>query len=444
MLYNRLIEHVAMPAFDKLNGGSLTKYLRRYRKDQWLTEEELRRQQSRRLIKVLRFAQANCDYYKDIKLQKGLTGVEMLSRFPVVRKADIKPNIDRFVVGDKSQYIREASSGSSGIQGVVYLDKEAQSSHRAIQILWWEWAGYQFGAPILQTGITPQRGMVKAMKDKVLRTDYIPAYSMEADKAIGLLRQVERNPVKHFMGYASSLYVFAQIAQQNGIDGIKLKSCVSWGDKMFPHFRKLIEAQFHTRVHDTYACTEGAMIAAQCSHGTYHLMTPQCVLEIVDDDGNPVPDGTLGKVLVTRLDNFAMPLIRYYLGDLAIKESNPINCPCGRKLPQLRMVIGRDTDIVHTRSGKHIVVHAFTGIFEHIPEIKQFRVIQRNLDGIEIEYIPDQGFSDSILQVVQQKIWTSLKENLPITFIKVDSIPNTASGKPQLIQSFLNQSNASK
>ena len=142
-------------------------------------------------------------------------------------------------------------------------------------------------------------------------------------------------------------------------------------------------------------------------------------------------------MVITRLDGYAMPLIRYYLGDLAVKgELKPVD---GHKLhfPTISKIIGRDTDIIKTASGKYMVVHSFTGIFEHIPEIRQFRVIQRTLTEIEIEIIPDKGYNDSFLDVIRGKIHGYLKEEFPVQIRIVDFIPDTASGKPQIIQSFI-------
>jgi phenylacetate-CoA ligase len=145
----------------------------------------------------------------------------------------------------------------------------------------------------------------------------------------------------------------------------------------------------------------------------------------------------MGYVLITRLDCYTMPLIRYYLGDIAQKPANPKPCPCGRHFSQLERIIGRDTDIVFTPSGKSMIVHFFTGILEFVPEIKQFRVIQREISSIEMEYIPDKNFSEEVLKKVEHEIHSHLGEPFPITFRKVSEIPATASGKPQIIQSFL-------
>jgi phenylacetate-CoA ligase len=206
---------------------------------------------------------------------------------------------------------------------------------------------------------------------------------------------------------------------------------------MFPHFRRTIEEQFQTRVFDTYGCTEGCMIAAQCDCFSYHIMTPQVYVEVLDDHGQPVPPGVFGNVIVTRLDNYSMPLIRYHVGDLASLEPPDRMCECGRGLPLLKQIIGRDTDIVRTRSGKHMIVHFFTGIFEFYPQIKQFRVVQETLDEITIEYIPDAGFTPAITKKINEQITSLLQEDFPVRFIEVDRIDPTPSGKPQIVQSLV-------
>ena len=129
-----------------------------------------------------------------------------------------------------------------------------------------------------------------------------------------------------------------------------------------------------------------------------YLMSPNVYVEIVNDKGTEVEDGEMGHVIVTNLNAFSMPLIRYRIGDLAIKlPANSIPKTRELGLPVWQKIIGRDTDLVKTKLNKFLVVHSFTGIFEHIPEIKQFCVIQNDLNGIVIEYIEGKGFYEDIL-----------------------------------------------
>ena len=440
-LYNQFCEYIILPFFDKINGGHLSSNYQNWKKFDKYSSDELNFLQKENLRKLLVHAKDNIPFYKDFNININADPYEEVKKLPLMYKPIIKENIDLLTFGSKENYMKEASSGSSGVQGIVYIDKESQSMHRSIQLHWWHWAGYNPGDKIVQTGATLDRKVIKALKDFLFRTKYISAYHLDKNSILKVLDDMSKKSYKHLLGYASSLFVIAKIAKENNINNIKLDSVVSWGDKMFPHFRQLIESQFNTKVYDTYACTEGAMIAGQCPQGSYHIMIPQVYLEVLDENGQDVKPGELGKVYVTRLDNLAMPLIRYYLGDLVELESPDKKCTCGMNYPLLKRVIGRDTDIVKTASGKYMIVHSFTGIFEHIPEIAQFRVIQRDLNGIEIEYIKGQNFNPEILNQITIKIHNYLDESFPIDFKEVDSIPSTKSGKPQLIQSFLNQSN---
>ena len=104
----------------------------------------------------------------------------------------------------------------------------------------------------------------------------------------------------------------------------------------------------------------------------------------------------------------------------------------------LKKVVGRDTDLVRTSSGKSLIVHFFTGIFEFYSEIRQFRVIQNDINSIEIEYIPTAEFSTETLDKLKKDIEKYLgEEELRVTFHSVDEIPATPSGKPQIIESNL-------
>lgn len=438
MPYNKLLEHVILPIGDLLNNSSFIKELNHWREIQQLSESALAGLQKQNLDKMLRHCVQNIPYYKKLGLSSESDPYIWIKSFPIIKKQVIKENQEDFLAEPKEKLIEYASSGSSGIQGIVYMNKQEQSITRAMQLLWWEWAGYKMGSPILQTGITDKRSLLKATKDKLFRTLYTPAFKHSEESIKGLLESI--NDTSHYFlgGYASSINLFAQVAKKYNIDNISFKGAISWGDKLFPHYRELIEGQFHTKTFDTYGCTEGVMMAAQKDLPYYYLMSPHVYMEVVDKNSEEVPDGELGYVLVTRLDCFSMPLVRYYLGDLAIKLPRD-EYPEQRELgfPLLKMIVGRDTDIVRTASGKFMVVHFFTGIFEFYPQIRQFKVVQRNLQEIEIEYIPEPYFKESLLEEIKNKIQGHLKEVFSVLFKKVDHIPATRSGKPQIIESHL-------
>lgn len=439
MLYNLFIEKCVLPIVDLTRQTTFVKSLNYWRKVERLDGDGLNQLQQQKLNSVLHHASLHIPHYQSLKGKQNLS----LKDFPILYKADIKHHTDDFMwhPDKKHEMVCEKSSGSSGIQGTIYMSKEEQSKVIALQTLLWEWAGYKMGKPMLQTGITPNRSLEKRLKDLLFRVKYKAAFGLKKDDILSALNSFKNisNPV--FGGYASSLYVYAQTALENGLTDIHFGTIISWGDKLFDHYRTTIEKAFHCKVYDIYGTTEGFTIAGQKDSEYAYIITPQVFVELLDENGNDVPDGSMGRVVVTHLDAYEMPLIRYYLGDLAIRLPES-EYPKNKELafPMFKKIIGRDTDIVYTPSGKSMVVHSFTGIFEHLPEIKQFRVLQHELSGIIIEYIPETTFKQEILDAIQQKIVSSLNEQILIEFREVIEIPHSPSGKPQLIVSTLSKS----
>ncbi|NPA37924.1 MAG: phenylacetate--CoA ligase family protein [Chlorobi bacterium] len=436
--YGKILSNILLPLGDMLFGTRVMNELNTLRKVVQYSDKKISELQGDKISKLLNYCNENIPYYKEMNIKLEGNPFSDIKKFPILEKEYIRKYTEKLVFKKNlSKLIPQSSSGSTGKQTRVYWSEKEQDIHRATQLLWWEWAGYDLGDPILQTGITPDRNFVKKVKDILFRTTYIPAFSIDEETITSILNNVSGG--KNILaGYASSLYVFSQIAEKHHID-IKFKTAISWGDKLFDHYRDNIERVFRCKVYETYGSGEGFMIAAQKDLEMMYIMQPNVYVEIVDDDGNEVTDGELGHVIVTNLNGFAMPLIRYRIGDLAVKLPKK-DYPSGRELQLsiLKRVIGRDTDIIKTRKGASMVVHSFTGIFEHYQSIKQFCVIQDNLDSITIEYIPDVNFKGTELPEIRSKIHKSLKDNdFRVEFKEVGKINATPSGKPQIIISKL-------
>jgi phenylacetate-CoA ligase len=176
------------------------------------------------------------------------------------------------------------------------------------------------------------------------------------------------------------------------------------------------------------------MLGAQKDLEYLYIMDPYFIVELLDDEGNEVEDGEIGHVVVTSLVHKAMPLIRYKVGDLAIKlpaNQYPKERELGLSLFQ--KIIGRETDIVETPLGKKLIVHSFTGVFEYYQEIKQFQVVQRNKELLIIRYIGGANFRSAVLDKIKKQLDTLAEEELNIDFVMVNEILSSKSGKPQIV-----------
>lgn len=437
-IYNVILNHIILPISEFIFAIPLSKEIDSLDKTTQLSSIEIEKHQKNKLENLLKFATENSEYYKKFEISFVKDNpIENLKKFPILTKSILKENTDKLLTEPKINLLKNGSSGSTGEQTIVYWSKKEQTINRATQMLWWKWGNYIIGDRLIQTGITPNRIGLKKYKDLFFRTKYIQAFSHNSNEIASFLKSLNPNKEYVLAGYASSLFVFSKIAKENNID-LKIKSAISWGDKLFAHYKTAIQDTFGCKTFETYGSAEGLMIGAQKDLDYLYIMSTNVFVEIVDDNGDEVEDGELGNVVVTNLNGFAMPLIRYKIGDLAIKlpkEKYPQEREL--KLPIFEKIIGRDTDIVKTPSGNYMIVHSFTGIFEHIPEIKQFCVVQNNLFGITILYIKGSNFKPEILTTISDKIGRQLNEPFEIIFEEVQKINATASGKPQLIISNL-------
>lgn len=439
-MYNLFLEHIVLPLGDLINKSSYIKQLKYWRRIDNYSKEELDLLQAKNLLKLLNHTIESVPYYQNLNLQNRYKdSEEWLKQFPIINKFTIRENSNYLISNkyNKNKLISYSSSGSSGIQTSVFMTKSEQSIIRGVLTHWWEWSGYKIGKPIVQTGITPNRGFLKSIKDTLFNTIYLNAFSHSQDQLKAICEKINTNPKKFFIaGYASSLNVLATYAIESNYS-LYVNGIISLGDKLFDHYKKNITIAFNSSVKDTYGSNEGFMIAAQDDLDAYYILSPHVYVEILDDHGNELEDGIMGNIVVTRLDCFSMPLIRYKIGDLGIKLPKE-NYPEKRKYnyPLLQQVVGRETDIVVLPDNTKLVVHSFTGIFEYIKEIEQFKVIQEDISGITIEYIKSKLFNLNALEKATLELRKYIKDpKFVINFKEVTYIAPTKSGKPQIIES---------
>ncbi len=427
-------EKVILKLGDFLTGSEVMYQLKIQRKYNYFNNDELEKNQIKKLSEILNHSITTCKAYKNIE-NLNCDGLTLLKKFPIINKHDLVKNCDYFLSNKfkKEKLIKYETSGSSGIRTVVYVDKKEQSIFRAILINWWEWNGYRFGSPIFQTGISPKRGFLKTIKDFLFSTIYIDAFSIGEEEIVRKLKSIKSRTDYFLFGYASSLYVIAQIAKKHNIN-VKFKMAMSQGDKLFDHYKLLIEEVFKTQVVEDYGCNEGIMVGQKKDLPFYYLYSPSVYMEILNDSDLPVNDGEIGRVIITKLDGYAMPLIRYDTGDLAImlpKYKYPQKRDLG--FPLIEKVIGRNTDIIKTPEGNTLIVHTFTGIFEFYKEIYQFQIVQEKTDEITINYIKSDSYNSQILPIIERDIKSKAKTNMRINWSNVNKIEPSKSGKPQLI-----------
>ncbi len=436
-MYKFICNHLFLPLFDICTGRQIYKYKRFLDNAQWWTRERLTDYQNTQLKKIIVYGYTHSPYYKALFDKAGLNPEDIkshedLQKVPILTKKDIYTCSDSILtVKGKNNLIKEQTSGSTGTHTTVYFSKAAQSFTYAAELQFFNWSGFSLGQHHIQTGMSLTRGFEKTLKDFLFRCIYVSAFNLTDQDIKAVESSIKSKKIKFLIGYASSLYCIAEYFQRTGRQ-FDFSGVISLGDTLFPHFRAAIEQVFGCPVTDTYGCCEGFMVAGQCQYQSYHVPMPLNIVEVVDNNGIPVENGEIGRVLLTRLDSNPMPLIRYEIGDLAAKaETN--YCECGRGYEILKKILGRDTDIVITPAGHKLIVHYFTAIFEHEDSIEQFQVQQNFHDTITILIKKRPNFTDDVLSRISEKILQKCAGDIKIEYNAVDEIPAAKSGKRRFV-----------
>lgn len=440
---NILLRNVLLPIGDLVFGQRMIARLKFLEKAQYWTQKQILEKQAQDLRALIQTAYFEVPFYRELMDEAGIAPGEIrnpddLSRLPIVTKDMLRKGYPERTTRETGQKTYQAStSGSTGKNFFVMEDAETAGWYRASFMLSLEWAGWEIGEPHLQTGMTLERSFERRLKDWLLGCHYQSAYNLDDAHLDQILEEMEKFQLEHLWGYPGSLYYIAKRAGEIGWVR-PLKSIVSWGDSLYPHYRQEIEGVFHTKVFDTYGIAEGVQIAAQCEHGNYHLHALDAVVEFLDDDGESVQPGEIGNIVVTRLHPGPMPLIRYAVGDLGVPSAKE-TCLCGRGFPLMESIRGRDADVILTPSGNRLIVHFFTGILEHFPEIDSFQVVQNDPGSILIRIKPKTSINENILSRIRTALAERGAADLDINFEIVDVIPLPPTGKHRFVINNINR-----
>lgn len=451
MTFNSLVEtgfRKVLEAGDFFVGQRMMSRLKYLEKVQWFNAQDVQAEQLHLLRKTIEVSCREVPYYNDLISSAGIRPEEIaelrdLKKIPVSTKAIIRRNYPEKMRRQTGQKTYESrTSGSTGENFAVLEDASTAGWYRASFLLALEWSGWKIGEPHLQTGMTLERGWQKKIKDTLFRTAYFSAFDLTDRCLDRMLDVLEKRKINFLWGYPGSLYYLAKRAGDLGWNR-PLKSVVTWGDTLYTAYREKIESVFQTKVFDTYGCSEGMQIAAQCEKGNYHIHDLDVIVEFLDDSGNEVSPGVEGNLVLTRLHSGPMPLLRYRIGDRGIKGNGSL-CSCGRGFQTMGAVRGRETDNVITPTGNRLIVHFFTGIFEHFSEIDSFQVIQETAQELRLlikTESPDKSSLEAaVKEVLRQKGLNGMKlqvefvAEIPLKAGKRRFVINKAFAQPSLLK----------
>jgi phenylacetate-CoA ligase len=234
----------------------------------------------------------------------------------------------------------------------------------------------------------------------------------------------------------SGLYRFASLIDELGLDGTSLgiRHAIYTGEAFPETQRREVERILGCKTICEYGCTELGIIAFECSRGGLHLMHENLIFEFLKD-GRPARAGEEAELVVTNLNNYVAPLIRYAVGDVVVPSDQA--CACGRSMPLIDAVTGRSHAQIRTPHGAVIHGLFFTHLFDEVPEVHRFRVVQRSLENLRLELTSTEQIGDDTRMSIRNAVSKVMGDNVEVEVVQVDDLPLTASGKFQWIVSEL-------
>jgi len=431
-----LSRRLAMPVYEAVKGLDTSRLHRECLRTQYLSEEEIRDRQLRKVQELLRFVWAHNGFYRKRYAEAGLypedvRTLEDFARLPLLTKDDIRANPDALVSGtfDKAQLSHRRTGGSTGVPVHVYWSRDAIPLKDALLRRHDAWAGFVPGErrAALWGDVKPPATIKAKLAARLFeRTIFLDTLRLDERNMLVFAERVRSTGTRLLFGHGHSLYFLAQFLKGKGIRDPGFTGIISSSEMLPPEERRVVEEVFGRIVFDRYGCEEVGLIASECpEHDGLHVAAEGILVEILDGS-----EAEPGRIVVTDLLSRGTPLVRYEIGDLATTKTGA--CGCGRGLPRIGRVTGRTSDFLYTPEGKRISgISILDTVTIHIPGFRQVQVVQERLDELTFSVVKDGNFSEASLARLGEAVARYFGPAMRHRVTYVEAIPMTGRGKFQ-------------
>ncbi len=430
-----VVAGIGWPGIPADPGAHLAALLFQLERSQWLAAERLRECQLDQLRHLLRHARSTVPHYaeplRDIDVDHldwaTFEALPLLSRkalqdnFASLRSSAVPPGHGAVVEGQ--------SSGSTGMP-VRFLQTEAsQLFWNVLTLREHLWQERDFSGKLaairikVQEGRWPDWGLPAAA---LFRTGPGATLNVRTDVEKQLDWLVRENP-DYLITHASNLQALAELSLRRGVRLPRLRQARSYSEALRPDLREAVRAAWGVEVADGYSCEEAGYIALQCPrHEHYHVQSENLLVEILDEAGRPCVPGETGRVVLTPLHNFAMPLIRYEIGDYA-EVGSP--CDCGRGLPVISRIHGRRRNMIVLPDGRRHWPSFPSASWLAVAPVRQFQIIQHDPAGLEVAYVMERALTEGEKQRLEAAFSEGLGHRFIFRWNRVEAIVRGEGGK---------------
>jgi phenylacetate-CoA ligase len=439
------IESITWPAIPGPDAARRLAVLQQLETNQWRTADAIREGQFHQLNELVRHAARTVPFYRQRLREADLAGERPITpedwrQLPLLTRSDIQTAGDSLVSTAvpraHGQTSKASTSGSTGMPVTVIGTGVTRFFWEVITLREHLWHGRDLAARMAV--IRRVRGGAAAYPQGLVQPQWSPAVaSVYASGPIHVLdieasvaQQAEwlaRTDPHYLRGYPTNLLSLARHCARHGVQLPNLRQCIAFGELLQPEVREACRDTWGVEIADTYSSQEIGYIALQAPGHEHHLVQAEFALvEVLDRHGRPCGPGEVGRVVVTGLHNFAMPLLRYDIGDYA-EVGGP--CPSGRGLPVLTRIMGRQRNMLVDRAGNEYWPAFGVRSMIAIAPIRQFQLAQVAVDKVEARLVPERPLRADEQAELRAHLAARMPASVTVELKLLEDIPRTAGGK---------------
>jgi phenylacetate-CoA ligase len=355
------------------------------------------------LVELVRQAGERVPYYRRLFETTGIdagqfNGLADLPRLPILQKETLRVDpmslVDETL--DRAQLIVLHTSGTTGTPLELYRDASLNAAafayldarwHAVVGVRRREQTSVSIGGHLVAE---PARSRPPFwVENRRWRQLYMSSYHLSPKNLGAYVTAIRGFGCDYIEGYPSSVYAVARHMIDHGLEPVPMKACFTTAETLFDYQREAIQQAFNCRTYNQYGCGEMCVFAAECEQGSMHLSPEFGIVEVLDENDQPVAPGATGQLVCTSLINRIQPFIRYRLGDMG--SLRPGKCACGSPLPMMGDVEGRTDAVLVTRDGRRI--GRLDTVFKGGRHIVEAQVVQDDLDTFRLRLVPAAGYA---------------------------------------------------
>lgn len=432
------VSGIHWPALPGAAASSMLSVLYQLEQSQWLSEKQIKHQQFKQLATLLGHAYETVPFYRKRLEEAGFhpqrgVNAEIFANLKLLQRSDIQLShdalISRKIPKDHGELFEHHTSGSTGMPIKSVGTDITQFFWRVNALRDHLWHKRDLSGKLaairttVKDGVSPGWGPIT---DAVYKTG--PGVMMNIKTDIDeQMRWLNGQQPNYLLSHPSNIYALAKKCIEEDVNLNRLHQVRTFGEAISPELRAICLKAWGAPVVDAYSAEEIGYIALQCPESeAYHIQSESLLVEVLNKEGRACAPGETGRVVITTLHNFAMPLIRYEIRDYAEVGEK---CPCGRGLPVLKRIMGRQRNLITLPDGKQHWPSFPEESWGHIAPIRQIQLVQKSFELIEVRLVSDRPLTDKeegqLIKVLQEQLGYPFS----ITLKYLDKIERSASNK---------------